>query len=527
MKGNIDFFDRTLIKGWAFDEESGSPIRLAVHIDDQAPLHFLANAYREDLEKAGFGSGRHAFEIELPDLSRFQAHVIQIGQVDGPMLAGSPVVLAAALEFDASFQRHLIQVLGDVDDPDALLSRASFLAQQADRLLQLRAAQRGKTSIAARHFQTRWTGRSFSARSQTRLRALVIDSTLPQDGEITGASAIQSQMSSLQRLGYDLVFAPADMVGGAVVAILATRGIAVCAAPWCGSLEELLRREQRSFDLVCLHRGANAHYLPLIRHYQPRARIVFSALELQQVRLARQAEVEQRPELAELGRHVRNVELSAAQMADRVIVHSKMEAELLRAGLPNARVHVLPVSVLPTPTVLTFDRRNGLAFIGNYRDAADIDAAWWLIQDVMPRVWARDETIECLLEGGEMPDALRAAAARGIRPIGQVAERREVFDQVRLTVAPRTFGAGVDARVLDSLAAGIPCACTPIAAEGLDLSGPLLETVGDGAEALADRVHRLHTDAAFNAACAAAGVRYVVEHLSNARIDALMSEVLG
>ena len=52
--------------------------------------------------------------------------------------------------------------------------------------------------------------------------------------------------------------------------------------------------------------------------------------------------------------------------------------------------------------------------------------------------------------------------------MGYIKDLTEIFDRVRLTVAPLNFGAGIKGKVIESLAAGIPCVCTPLAAEGLD-----------------------------------------------------------
>ena len=61
------------------------------------------------------------------------------------------------------------------------------------------------------------------------------------------------------------------MEGGSDVAALEALGVSCCCAPWCASVEEVLRREAASFALIYLHRGGNARYLPIIRHHQPRA----------------------------------------------------------------------------------------------------------------------------------------------------------------------------------------------------------------------------------------------------------------
>src|SRR5262249_41950633 len=103
----------------------------------------------------------------------------------------------------------------------------------------------------------------------------------------------------------------------------------------------------------------------------------------------------------------------------------------------------------------------------------------------------------------------------------------EIFDRVRLTVAPLAFGAGIKGKVLDSFAAGVPCACTPIAAEGLDLPQPLHDCIADSPPAMAATIHRLHADEAANEACRSPGLNYVVSRLSEARIDEQMRHVLG
>jgi len=56
-------------------------------------------------------------------------------------------------------------------------------------------------------------------------------------------------------------------------------------------------------------------------------------------------------------------------------------------------------------------------------------------------------------------------------------------------VAPLRFGAGVKGKVIDCLAAGLACACTPVAAEGLDVPPGW---IGYDAAGLAARILALH-----------------------------------
>ena len=100
-----------------------------------------------------------------------------------------------------------------------------------------------------------------------------------------------------------------------------------------------------------------------------------------------------------------------------------------------------------------------------------------------------------------------------------------IFDRVRMTVAPLRYGAGIKGKVIDSLAAGVPCVGTPIAAEGLDLPARLLGLFADSAEEIAELICRLYRDDEEHEGCAEAGRRFVREAFSAPQIDRLMRAV--
>ena len=99
--------------------------------------------------------------------------------------------------------------------------------------------------------------------------------------------------------------------------------------------------------------------------------------------------------------------------------------------------------------------------------------------------------------------------------------------EVRLTVAPLTYGAGIKGKVIESLGAGLPCVCTPVAAEGLDLPEALQACVAESAEDLAELICNLHENEEVNLACGHAGLDYVGATFSNEKLDAAMLRVLG
>ena len=531
LSGGIDLLDRHGVQGWVHEsDDPENPVSLVIRIDGHTAARTLANLYRADLEKAGIGTGRYGFALKLESVSPYEPHTIEIvREEDDAPLNGTPRQIPASPDLDDSLQDHLVSLLSHAESDGTLKRWAAFLAGQADRMLQRRAdiASNKPHPTTPREFRVRWSGQGPPPDPDPAPRALLIDETLPVDNRDAGSRVILSHIRSLQRLGFKVSFVPSDSRGGDALAALEADGVACYCTPWCASVEEVLRREAGGYALVYIHRGTNTRYLPLIRHYLPRARIVYSVADLHHLRLARQAAVEERPELLEASRRVRSVELAAVRYVDSVITHSTFEQSVILKELPGAKVHVVPWSVPAHPTGTPWVERSGLAFIGSYAHPPNLDAAWWLIQDVMPLVRAKNPGIECILAGSSMPEALQMAVAPGIRPVGFVEDLQALFGRIRLTVAPLTFGAGLKGKVLDSLAAGVPCACTPIAAEGMELPMLLHATVAEGAARLAAVILRLHDDQAFNAACSVAGLEFIGANMSDARVDAAMRPAVG
>ena len=291
----------------------------------------------------------------------------------------------------------------------------------------------------------------------------------------------------------------------------------------------MLRRQAENFDVIYLHRApVAAAYFALARKHHPRARIVYAVADLHHLRLRRQAEIEHHPELLAHSRQARLIECSAAWMADAVLTHTAEEAAVVRAAVPGAHVHVAPWDVAIRPTRTPFARRRGVLFVGNFRHAPNRDVAVrFLLADIMPLVWRADPAIPCLLAGSDLPSELAALTTPRVTILGQVPDLRALFGQVRLSVAPLRFGAGLKGKVLDSLAAGVPCIMTGIAAEGFALQGPLHDLIAEDAAALADAILRMHTDPAAYRAASRAGLAVVAAGFQPAHVDAALRQAIG
>jgi GT2 family glycosyltransferase/glycosyltransferase involved in cell wall biosynthesis len=384
---------------------------------------------------------------------------------------------------------------------------------------------RWKDTLSAHRFNGEMP--ELEAERSVRQRALVIDDSVPEPDKDAGSNAAFQHILTLQRLGYKVTFIPGDNMAKIepYTTELQRRGVECLYHPYYFSVEDVFRKQPVPFDLVYLHRYSNASkYGGMVRQHFPKARILYSVADLHFLRLQRHAEVEDDPVLRQKAEQMRRLELGAMFFVDCVIVHSAAEAELLAKLAPGINVQVIPWTVEPRDIVKSEVERPAIAFVGGYRHEPNIDAAKWAAQGLMPSLRQKVPGIELLLVGSHMTAEVSALAEKDVVPLGYVPSLDNVFERVRLTIAPLRYGAGLKGKVLESLAAGIPCVMTTVAAEGLDLPKALQSLVVDEPNEIAARVAKLCRDNAEYRRIVDASKAYVSANYSAQRIDALLKQ---
>jgi glycosyltransferase involved in cell wall biosynthesis len=547
LRGRLDRATWNSLDGWAYDAETpGSPVELEVLDNDQPIARFLANRYRADLEKVGL-KGHCSFSLRLPlGWSGMTERVITVRRVsDGAILPGSPMVPELPQDAATRMQHSLEQLVraataeGVARDPGEHEALLQLLANTAERMLRARLEHGEPAALDVEAFYQRWKplleNRSLPVRRQAadrppelRRRALVIDDALPRPGRSAREAAMLDHIGALRRLGYEVLLAPQDMASDpAAEAALEERGIQPCLGPYYASVEEVLRRNAGMLDLVWIQRLGNfMQYGGMARHHAPRARLVYGAGTLSHLHLSRRAAVDELGEIMRHSRAAKASELIAARLADSVVTHSPYDAGLLAKDLPRADIHAIPWSVAPRPVATPFGDRRDIAFLADDAEDATLDAVLWLMEGIMPKLRARNPDIRCFVLASQAGARLPRGSADGLVFLEPEADPSAVLEQVRATVAPLRYGAGLKGRVLQSLAAGIPCICSPVAAEGLALPPALEACIGSTPQRLAELMLRLHEEEAENAACSAAGLSFITGHFDPARIDAALARLL-
>ncbi|MCS7261538.1 MAG: glycosyltransferase [Anaerolineae bacterium] len=181
-----------------------------------------------------------------------------------------------------------------------------------------------------------------------------------------------------------------------------------------------------------------------------------------------------------------------------------------------------PITVLPNGVDLDYFRPGDgprapetLVISGKMSYHANVTAVLYLVEEIMPRVWAQRPGVRVQVVGAWPPRRIRQLAERfpgRVEVTGWVPDIRPYLQRARLAVAPLRYGAGIQNKVLEALACATPVVATPQACGALQVQAERDLLVADSAEAFARQVLRLLDDDALAARLGAAGRRYVERH---------------
>ncbi|MGV3551289.1 glycosyltransferase [Rhizobium sp.] len=385
------------------------------------------------------------------------------------------------------------------------------------------------TTVLARH---RLNGQepAREAERQVQRRALFIDDSTPTPDKDAGSNAALQHMQSLQRLGYKVVFLPADNMANIphYTEALQAIGIECWYAPFAWSVEEYFRRSDRDFEVVYIHRRANAQrYLHLVQKYVPGAKVVFNYADIHALREIREAELSKAPatRMRQLERELES-ELDIANDVFSVIVHSTFEADFIRSKRPDADVHYVPWTVRATDRPASFADRSGVAFVGGYGHPPNVDAVEWMMADIWPLVSRRKLGHSFRIVGSNMPAEFAEFRGPDVEPVGHVGDLDGFLDQMAITVAPLRYGAGLKGKVLSSLARGVPCVMSRVAAEGLDLPSEIHHLICDEPVAFSTEITSLLTDREKWLRTSEIGANFIRERFSQEVIDEMIMDAI-
>lgn len=352
-------------------------------------------------------------------------------------------------------------------------------------------------------------------------RILVLDACALTPDADSGSLRMFNLLLMLTKQGAKVTFAATNLQAYEPYSTrLRLSGVEHLIAPHVTDLKMYLTANAHVFDVIILSRkSVAAEFMPIVRKAASNARVVFDTVDLMYLRLERQAMLEQSESLRAQAAESRTAELELCSEADLVFVVSSVEADLLAREIAHEKIALISNIHSLHPSKTPFKERSGLMFVGGFQHPPNADAMLYFLNDILPLIRRFLPTLPVHIVGSNMPDNLRKIAAENVHMHGFVPDLSALYEQVRLTVAPLRYGAGVKGKVNQSMAHGVPVVATSPATEGMHLRHEKDVLVADDATAFAAAVVRLHEDEQLWQRIASGGLQNIEDHFSFAAVE--------
>ncbi|MGN6788035.1 MAG: glycosyltransferase [Rhodanobacteraceae bacterium] len=348
-----------------------------------------------------------------------------------------------------------------------------------------------------------------SGRTRGKPTLLVVDHYVPEPDRDAGSRTMWQFVQGFLQHGYSVKFWPDNLHRNPVYTrALQQIGVEVFyGKEYDGHFANWIERYGGEFDVVLLSRPHIAvKYLDAIRRHS-RARVLYYGHDVHYLRMDEQLKLH--PDDASLRSRrdaAQRQEQHVWKRVDTVYYPSEDETRVVRAWLdqhaPNVDAATIPAYVYPEPPMRSdadLARRKGIVFVAGFGHPPNVDAAEWLVREVLPHVRARHPGVPVSLVGSNPSDRVMALRANGVEVTGFVADEELAarYAGARVIAAPLRFGGGVKGKVVEAMWHGVPCVTSSAGVQGLAAAREALG-VADDPEAFAALVCKyLEDDAAW------------------------------
>ena len=137
------------------------------------------------------------------------------------------------------------------------------------------------------------------------------------------------------------------------------------------------------------------------------------------------------------------------------------------------------------------EKIHDIVFSGNMNYPPNVDAALFLVKEIMPLVWKQKPNTTLLLAGANPNQKVKNLSGEKVKVSGWMEDIREAYLTSRIFIAPMRIGTGLQNKLLESMALKIPSITTPLANAALHAKPGKEILIGETARELAENILNL------------------------------------
>lgn len=135
-----------------------------------------------------------------------------------------------------------------------------------------------------------------------------------------------------------------------------------------------------------------------------------------------------------------------------------------------------------------------LVFTGNMAYPPNVDAAGFLVNEIMPYVWKKRPDTRIMLAGASPDKKVLALKSDKVYVTGWMDDIRDAYNSARVFIAPMRIGTGLQNKLLEAMSMKVPSITTPLANDALNAKDGEEILIGESPQELADKILLILSD---------------------------------
>ena len=330
-----------------------------------------------------------------------------------------------------------------------------------------------KSELSNNHFPPRDNFYYARDRSKQRKTILLIDHYIPQPDRDAGSRSIWCFLNVFIKLGLNIKFWPENGYKDPdYVDLLQQNGIEVYYGfEYLNKFKKWISINGCHIDFAFLNRPHISQYFigPLKKYSE--AKLFYYGHDLHFSRMESEAKVTGNKKLLAQSAKMKELEIKIWQQADVIYYPSSDEVQMVQCLVPEKDIKVLQPYYYEQHIKgerLPVDSTE-ILFVAGFSHPPNIDAAKWLVLEIMPLIWSINPMVQLSLVGSNPTNEVLALKNDRVEVTGYVTDEmlNYYYAKARVAVVPLRFGSGVKNKVLEALSKGVPLVTTEVGIQGM------------------------------------------------------------
>lgn len=202
-------------------------------------------------------------------------------------------------------------------------------------------------------------------------------------------------------------------------------------------------------------------------------------------------------------------EKRVAEIFDAQIIITDEDKSLLQFKDKN-KVNIIPNGIdFEFFQPIEHPKEYDLFFSGNLSYPPNIDAAEFLVKEIMPIVWKTNPNAKVLIAGASPKKRVLSLASNNIHVNGWTDDIRDYYKTARIFIAPLQIGTGLQNKLLQAMAMKMPCVVSELTQKGVSQEKCDFMLVANEPEEYAEHVNTLLNNSKAEKEISEKGFNYV------------------